>query len=115
MFGFDMNKHKENVKMSAFDILSTANYGVGGADMAKAYGLKNSLLDKGFTIFDRVKTEALYERPVALQGGSIAGMICDFLMGRHLAPAGLYSYIVCLAFMPLAPCVQSNTPSLGEH
>ena len=72
MFSFDMNKHKAHVKMSAFDILSQANYGVGGADMAKTYAMENSLLDDGFTtevagVFDRVKTEALYERPVALQ------------------------------------------------
>ena len=72
MFGFDMNKHEVLGKMSAFDVLSMANYGVAGADIAKTYAMENSLLDDGFTaelagVFERVKTEALYERPVALQ------------------------------------------------
>ena len=76
MFGFKMGKHRED--LSAFDVLSVFNYGVSGADIADAYVAENGLRDGDrskdeFTaefagVCDRVKTEALYERPVALQG-----------------------------------------------
>ena len=62
--------------MSAFEVLSNYNYGVSGADLADVYiaenGLKGDRSKEFFTEFaavcGRVKTEALYERPVALQG-----------------------------------------------
>ena len=62
--------------MSAFDVLSNYNYGVSGADLADAYiaenGLKGDRSKEFFpelaAVCGRVKTEALYERPVALQG-----------------------------------------------
>ena len=58
--------------MSAFDVLSIYNYGVSGADLADAYvaenGLKAEFLAEFSGVCGRVKTEALYDQPVALQG-----------------------------------------------
>ena len=64
--------------MSAFDVLSIYNYGVSGADLADAYVAENGLKgdrdrSKEFItefsgVCGRVKTEALYDQPVALQG-----------------------------------------------
>ena len=73
MFGFSMGKNRGG-DMSAFDVLSTVNYGVSGADLANAYVAENGLGARHeFTaelagVCGRVKTEALYDRPVALQG-----------------------------------------------
>ena len=75
-----MQKKGRSGDMSAFDVLSIANYGVSSADLANAYAAENGLSvseDGGvpleFTaelagVCNRVKTEALYDRPVALQG-----------------------------------------------
>ena len=81
MFGIAMQKKGRSGDMSAFDVLSIANYGVSGADLANAYAAENGLRasdDDGGTpleftaelagVCGRVKTEALYDRPVALQG-----------------------------------------------
>ena len=75
MFGFAMQKGRSGNDMSAFHLLSVFSYGVSGADLADAYIAENGLHGdpKEFTaelagVCGRVKTEALYERPVALQG-----------------------------------------------
>ena len=77
VFGFSMGKNRGG-DMSAFDVLSIVNYGVSGADLANAYLAENGLgardsVPHEFTaelagVCGRVKTEALYDRPVALQG-----------------------------------------------